>query len=205
MLAIFFLGFLLVIGLGVGAALWWSKFWGYGKVGTTICVLGVLFVLYAIPFGDHTIGEIRKNELCKEFGGIQINRVVENVDGFMWGPVRESPPYQTFGYSFYESDTKEGGIFRYTRRADGVVFEEKVGSSLAQYLVRGLPVEKLGDHHTIRKFEIVDRHTNEILASHGTVAYKGGWLGVFGTEACPSRFDRVKFIHSVLKPGKTKE
>ncbi len=206
MLSIFFLGYLVVIGLGVGVALWWSKFWGYGKAGTTTAVLGVIFVLYAIPFGDHTLGEIKKNQLCKEYGGTKIYKVIENVDGFMWGPSRQREPYQTYGYSFYESDTIEGGIFRYSRRTDGAVDEEKVTSLRSNFLVHLMPEEQIGKRHTLRRFVIIDRRTNEILASNGTVAYKGGWLGVIGSEVCPydpkRPFNHLEFIRNVLKPSK---
>ena len=204
-LFLFAVGYLLIILIGLIAALMWSGRRNYGFLKTAGVVLATLFVIYAVPFGDHTLGEIKKYQLCEEHGGTKIYQVVENVDGFMWlnsgGPGK---PYTTHGYSFHEAKTMSGEVLRYTMRADGTVDEQRVAGPQARYAVRQIPYEYIGKRHSVSKFVITDTKNDKILGSHGTVAYDGGWLG-YGSLNCSGnepRLDVIEFTHRVLIPAK---
>lgn len=205
-LVLFAIVYLAIILAGIVVALIWSRRRRYGLIKTTGVVLATLVIIYAVPFGDVTWGEVKKAQLCKEFGGTKIYQDVEDVDGFMWwesgGPGK---PYTTHGYAFLEASNLKGEIFRYTKGADGTVDEHRVESSQARYVVRQYPHEKLGGHHSISKFVIIDRKENKILASNAHVAFDQGWMG-FGSVVCPNeRFNHIDFIHQVLRPRKLKE
>ncbi|MGV3627076.1 MAG: hypothetical protein ACO1PN_05255 [Betaproteobacteria bacterium] len=206
-LFLFAISYLVIIFVGVTVALKWSRRCKLGFFETAGMVLATLFVIFAIPFGDHTLGEIKKHQLCKEYGGTKIYRVVENVDGFMWerSGGQGKPPYTTHGYAFYEASDLDGRIFRYTKRSTGTVDNQVVESLRAQYVVRAIRDESVGQKHVIRKFMITDANEKKVLATHGSVVFDGGWLG-FGSTACPNQpFDRIAFVNQVLKPGKSKE
>ncbi|MCW5576649.1 MAG: hypothetical protein KIT13_11190 [Burkholderiales bacterium] len=203
---LFIVGYLIIVLIGVIFALVWSIRHKLGFLKTMGMVLATLLVIYGIPFGDHTLGEIRKLQLCNEHGGTKIYQVVENVDGFMWIAGRQGKPYDTYGYSFFEAQTADEVIFRYIKNRDSVLDEQKVDSPQARYLARLAPLEKLGRHHSIRRFLIIDMSDNKILASHGTVAYEGGWLRIIGSTVCPhNKFDALSLVRSVLKPAKSKD
>ena len=197
----------IVIVVGVIAALVWSARHKYGAWQKAGVVLATLLVIYAVPFGDHTLGEIKKHQLCKELGSTKIYQVVENVEGFMWARSggQGNPPHTTYGYTFSEESDLNSRIYRYTKRPDGSVDSQIAKESQARYVARSAPYEDIGLHHSARKFTIVDVRDNKVLATHGLVAYHGGWLG-FGSVTCPhERFDAIAFLQQVLKPGKLKE
>lgn len=203
-LVLFAAVYLVVVLIGIVVALVWSMRRGFGFFKTAGVVLAALFLLYAIPFGDHTLGEIKKHQLCKEHGGTKIFQVVENVDGFTWETGRQMQPYETFGYAFVEVRTSQGAVFRYKKLADGSIEEERTELLQARYLARLTPYEDIGQHHSVAKFTIVDVRDNKVLATRGSVAYHGGWLG-FGSVTCPEeRTDPITFVQQVLKPGKSK-
>ena len=123
----------------------------------------------------------------------------------MWRTGQLMEPYKTYGYSFLEVQTEKEQIFSYIKNRTGGLEEQRVTSPQSRYFARLIPSEKLGEHHSIHKFVIMDMRNNEIIASQGTVAYRGGWLG-FGSVVCPEeRLDTVTFVQQVLKPGKSKE
>ena len=138
MLFVFAIGYLVIVLIGVVVALAWSIRRKLGLLKTIGVVLATLLVIYAIPFGDHTLGEIRKYQLCKEHGGTKIFQVVENVEGFMWAGVggQGNPPYTTYGYAFIEMIDSGGRINRYTRRSDGSIDNHIVNESQARYVAR---------------------------------------------------------------------
>lgn len=198
---LFAIVYLVIIVTGIAMALAWSERRKMGFFKATGVVLATLFVIYAIPFGDHTLGEIRKQQLCKEHGGVKVYQVAENVDGLMWRTGRIKKPYETFGYSFLEVQTEKDQIFRYEKNAEGFLEERRVDAPRARYFFRFLPEERLGAHHSLSKFVIVDLHQNKILASRGSVAYGGGWLGLLGSRSCPTQvFNAISFINTVLEP-----
>lgn len=196
---LFAIVYLAIILAGVTLAVIWSRRRKMGFFKATGVVLATLFVIYAIPFGDHTLGEIKKQQLCNEYGGGKIYQIAENVDGFLWKTGRESKNYDTFGYSFREVRTLKNEIYRYEKNQEGVFEERRVEVSRARYFVHRLPTENLGPHHYLSKFVIMDLRQNKILASYGSVSYHGGWLG-FGSRGCPAMvFDQISFIKTVLK------
>lgn len=201
-----FVNFYFVVVLtSIVVAINWSVGRGFGFFKTAGLVLATLFLLYAIPFGDHTLGEIRKHQLCREYGGVKIYVVIENVDGFMWAQSgrQGDPPHTTYGYTFFESSDMGDRIYRYTKQLDGSIDSQIVEKPRSRYVVRSTPYEKIGQQHSVRKFTIVDVHDNKILAAHGFVAFDGGWLG-FGRTICPEGpFDPVGFVQQVLKPAKS--
>jgi len=206
-LFLFAIVYLVILFVGVTVVMKWSHRRKLGFFKTAGMVLATLFVIYVIPFGDHTLGEIKKHQLCKEYGGTKIFQVVENVDGFMWerSGGQGKPPYTTHGYTFYEASDLDGRIFRYTKDSTGTVATQIAESLQARYVARAIRDESVGQKHVIRKFMIIDANEKKVLATHGSVAFKGGWLG-FGSTACPNQpFDRIAFINQVLKPGKSKE
>lgn len=206
MLFVFAIGYLVIVLIGVVVALMWSIRRKFGFLKTTGVVLATLLIIYAIPFGDHTLGEIKKYQLCREHGGTKIFKMVENVEGFMWARIGEQskPPYTTYGYNFYETSNPDGRVFRYTKRSDGSVDGQIVNESQARYVVRS-DRKEIGAH-TIRSFIIFDKQNNRPLAKHDTVAYRGGWLGL-GSVVCPYNanepFQAMNFLSRVLSPRKT--
>lgn len=199
---LFAIVYLVIIVTGIAMALAWSERRKMGFFKATGVVLVTLFVIYAIPFGDHTLGEIKKQQLCKELGGTKIDNIVENVDGLMWRTGRIKKPYETFGYSFLEVQTEKDEIFRYEKNPKGFLEERQVDLPRARYFFHLLPREKLGAHHSLTKFVIMDLHQNKILASRGSISYSGGWLG-FSSRNCPEGvFEATTFITTVLKLAK---
>lgn len=207
MLFVFAIGYLVIVLIGVIVALIWSIRRRLGFLKTAGVVLATLLVIYVIPFGDHTLGEIKKHQLCKEHGGTKIFQVVEGVEGFMWAGVggQGNPPHTTYGYPFTEAIDSSGRINRYTRRSDGSIENHIVNESQARYVAR-LELEKwFGPDHFVSKFTIVDVRDNKVLAAHAKVGYQGGWLG-FGSLNCPlDRFDELTLVQQVLKSGRFKE
>ena len=199
-LFLFAVGYLLIILIGLIAVLMWSGRRNYGFLKTAGVVLATLFVIYAVPFGDHTLGEIKKYQLCEEHGGTKIYQAVENVDGFMWAKIGQAGiPYSTHGFAFFETSNLSGEIFRYAKNPDGSVTEQKIDKSIARYLARSTGYEKIGQHHLIRKFEILDLLENKVIATHGLIAYDGGWLG-YGSVVCPAEpFDAITFVKKTLQ------
>jgi hypothetical protein len=203
MLAIFFVGYLAIAVAGLVFAFWWSKENMYGWIKTSAMVFSLQFVIYAIPFGGITIGVIKKNRLCKEYGGTKIFRVVENVDGFMRHSVRQGQvPYTTHGFAFYEVKTRKGEIYRYTRSPHGHVVEDKIEQVKSRYVAQQLADREFGEDHRLRVFAVLDTRNNEILGSYGRIEYRGS--GGVGSSVCPAGppFDYNGFIKSILRvPG----
>lgn len=201
-LFLFVIGYLFIVVICLIAALTWTGRRNYGILKTIGVVLITLFVLYAVPFGDHTLGEIKRHQLCKELGGTKIYQVVENVDGFMWerSGSQGNPPHSTYGYSFTEASDLDGRIYRYTRKSSDLIDSQMVEKSQARYVARGSPYENIGPRHLVRRFSIIDVTDSKVLAVHGLVAYRGGWLG-YGSVTCPQEiFDPITFVQQVLKP-----
>lgn len=213
-LFLFALGYLTIILVGVIWAITWSSRRGYGAAKTGAVVLGVLCIIYAIPFGDYTIGLIRFNRLCKEQAGTKIHQVVENVDGYLRdsgrGPQRPSQ-YTTNGYPFLEQIGFKGEIFRYTRRDDGSVVEEKIDHPRSKYVFRRIE-SAIGADITKNSSTIVEVSSNQVLASHTVLYYQGGWFSSFYggpglSRRCP-REDSIEsrdLVSAVLKPRDHKE
>jgi hypothetical protein len=200
-----YLGIVLVCML---VALGWARERKWGVRGKTGIVVGVLFVAYAIPFGDHTIGLIKFKRLCEEQAGERIYETVDGVDGILWSSGQQNKPYTTYGYSFYETQGKGGRVFRYVQREDGTVAEENHSSPKARFLIHRSPWSTISDHLEKTEFIVEELSSGKPLAIHTILSYSGGWLtrsleGIGGHgPSCPDRpFEPVRFIHTVLKPN----
>jgi hypothetical protein len=206
---------LLYVGLVVVCAfvaLAWARRRKIGVWGQAGAFFAVLFLAYAITFGDQIIGIIKFKRLCDEHAGVKIYQTVENVEGIVWGTGRLVQPYTTHGYSFYEVISQKEEIYRYVLGKNEEVKEEKADTPIAKYLVRRNKDVQIGKYYKKSDFVILERNTEKTIASYTTVHYAGGWLnrelrGVgIGGSLCPAEPRKfLDFIHSVLKPRLNRE
>ncbi len=181
---------------------WRKKIGAWGKVAW---VVGMFFVAYAIPFGDHTIGYIHFTRLCDTEAGTRIYRTVSGVEGLLT-PNADGQLAQTLGFRFVEQGNISATVARFEIRDDKIV-EIKNTQSISRYVLAHSRSKEMLWSIT-GQYVITDLNDGKPIAVHTTISYRGGWLvravlaGYGGTAAhCPKEvFSVVKFIISVLKP-----
>jgi hypothetical protein len=200
---------LFYLGITVACVLWALSWAGRRKCGVSrksAVVVLVLFIAYAIPFGDHTIGYVYFNRLCDSEAGARIYRTASGVEGLL-SPTADGQMARHLGYHFVEEGTDTNNVTRYEIRGDDIV-EHKNTSSVSRYILEHRHTDgKLGV--ATGKYVISDESTKEELAVYTNFSYRGGWLsrgllsGYGGISAsCPNQvFDFEKFIVAVLKPS----
>lgn len=134
----------------------------------------IIFVVWAIPYGDHTLGKIQFILLCSEDSGLRVFRTVINVEGFRSISGSANTPVQ-LGYKFFEKITSDGSIIRYEVGDKGQVTEKRKAIPRSRYLVGrketniSLQIIRIED-------VIVDLKNNERLAEFVQYGHRGGWL-----------------------------
>jgi hypothetical protein len=184
----------------------------------------VVFLAYAILFGDHTIGHVYFKNLCATESGTKIYRVVPKVDGFWWSAIGDGQIAIQYGYDFVE-----GGVYR--DKADRyIVSGLKINTlknvkSASRYVVYTKYVNVFGGEEIseskkagmfVKAEKIIeDTASRERLAVETSFVFRSGWLvraalsGAFSTVVarCPREpiKDFEKFIVTVLKPINAKD
>ena len=167
------------------------------------------FVVWAIPYGDHTVGKIYFNRLCNEEGGERIARTVEGVDGYMsvFGVPSRRP--EDRGYRFYEDTVdKKGMTTRAMVNPDGSFVIEKNVAPISRYIVKW---NRTSDNVQIERITttIEDRVSGETLARRTAFLHRGGWLmrsleamNAYGASCPPGPTDAgatISLIKKVLR------
>ena len=140
--------------------------------------LGVMFAIivavWAIPYGDHTLGKIQFILLCGEDSGLRVFRTAMNVEGFRSLSGSANTPIQ-LGYKFFEKITSDGSIIRYEVGDKGQITEQRKATPRSRYLVSR---KETSISMQIIRIEdvIVDLKTNERLAEFVQYGHRGGWL-----------------------------
>jgi hypothetical protein len=119
----------------VMAALGWAWHRKLSAWGVTGAILGVLFVTYAIPFGDHTIGLIKFKRVCEKESGTRIIRTVPGVEGLLSDDA-DGEMAQRLGYRFVEKGKNRSDVIRYEVVNDKIVKYEHVQSRSRYFLGR---------------------------------------------------------------------
>ena len=181
----------------------------------------VIAVFILIPTWDIIPGKIALNHYCKNEGGIKIYRSVGGVDGFLslgGGAYREY--LERYGYKYVEiarsvRDPRSGVIvkteyYRVALGKDGKPKEEKVDSPISRYAYREAP--RLGEGKMpfglVQNVDsILDRQTQELLATRTEIYWRGNWIQRYvspilgsGGHCDKDRFDYSKFYVETLRP-----
>lgn len=211
-----FLVFIAVmVYFGLGIVLMFVAYRRMVKRGRSLAVrLGVVlligFIVWAIPYGDHTLGKLEFESLCKKEGGEHITRTATDVEGFMWS-LFEQPAGnpRELGYQFVEGKVNQNGLTsRLSATPDSSYVMEKNVTPISRYVfnlsrtTENTQIERVTD-------TIVDRVTGEELAHRTEFLHRGGWLmrSLASMNAysvvCPSRpkheSETILFIKKVLK------
>jgi len=184
---------------------------GFGALGKSAAVLGVILVAWAIPLGDHTIGYTYFQRLCQREAGTQIYRTIEKVDG-LWWPFADAQTAVAHGYRFVEGGVDRNRVTRF-EVVDQKVREQVNVSAISRYVVYSLSREEIGLGISKQQSVVEDSKTSERLSVRTRFFYRGGWLisailsGYGGTAGvCPKGpFDYVNWIVTVLKPINAKD
>lgn len=175
--------FLILIGLliyfGLGIALMFVAYRWMAKRGRSwrariAVVLAIGFVLWAIPYGDHTLGKIEFRTLCEKDIGLRIYRKESNVEGYRSPSGTRNTPLEE-GYRFFEKMNPDGTVTRYTLQGDKRVIEERDVTPTSRYLVdrkRSVINAQITRSETF----VVDVTNNEKLAEYVSYAHHGGWF-----------------------------
>jgi hypothetical protein len=206
--------FLVLIGMliyfGLGILLTFVVYRRMAKQGRSWrvrvgAVLTVAFVVWAIPYGDHTLGKIEFKILCGKEAGLRIYRSVSDVEGYRSPWVSNDSP-KAHGYVFAEQINRDGTVTRYTLRSNGTVTEERGAKPVSRYVLDRRQIA-INSQITRSEYFIVDSKTNEKLAERVGFGHHGGWLprqlAAMHTyhAACPSEpFSMGRFLREVLMP-----
>lgn len=168
-------------------------------------VLAVAFVVWAIPYGDHTLGKIEFKILCEKEAGLRIYRTASDVEGFR-SPFASGNTPRQLGYRFVEEVHASGTIMRYTLQNDGRTVEERTSTPISRYVV-DQKASMIGIQISRSEISIVDLKTNGKLAEYVEFGHHGGWFArqlaaMHAYRAiCPAEpFSLSKLIRDVLKP-----
>lgn len=163
--------FLILIGLliyfGLGIALMFVAYrWMAGKGRSWRARIGVVLVIglvvWAIPYGDHTLGKIEFKMHCAREAGLRIFRVVSDVEGFR-SPFASGNTPRQLGYNFVEEMQSNGTITRHTLQSDGRIIKEAAPIPISRYVV-DLKSSMIGVQISRSQYFIIDLKTNEKLA-----------------------------------------
>lgn len=170
-----------------------------------ITVLLIGLVVWAIPYGDHTIGKIHFKILCEKEAGLRIYRTVSNVEGFR-SPFASGNTPRQLGYKFVEEMHSNGTTTRFTVLSDNRVIEEQLAAPTSRYIV-DRKTSKISTQVTRSEYSIIDGKINEKLAEYIQFGHHGGWLPrqlaamhAYRAVCPPEPFNLSKLILDVLKP-----
>lgn len=172
-------------------------------------VLTLVAVL--IPTADHVVGYWVFEGHCKEIGdGVKIVRTVENVEGFLdtsrtWS--NNVSEMRELGYRYVESQVAPAKYFTFSASAAGQGQKTEVASPKSRYVVSAnFPGERLKWAIHRSQVTIVDRESNEIIATKMGISYSGGWVtqflggGDYGHCGSGPELGMFEFIAMVLRP-----
>ncbi|TAK52260.1 MAG: hypothetical protein EPO27_01570 [Betaproteobacteria bacterium] len=173
-------------------------------------VTAVAIVLWAVPYGDHMLGKLEFNALCRNKSGLQVNRVVRDVEGFQGQALFASGDLlKEWGYKFSEVPLPNGLVIRYTLGENGEVSEERNVKATARYRI-SLTETNLDDQISRTEYSILDLTQDELLATYVTFGHSGGWFQrqLSAMHAyrnwCPKeQFSITAFMRNVLVPRKS--
>lgn len=206
-LFLFAVAYLALVLACIVVALVWSTRRKFGFFKTAGVVLATVFLLYAIPFGDHTVGYLYFRHLCDKEAGVKIQRTVPNVEGFWWWPIQDGEIALKYGYAFVEGgvDPQKGRRYEVL---DATIVEYKDTTIKSRYAFRSSGIANLSMGIQRGGDEIVDLRTGEKLAEELGFQFRGGWMlrkvlsGSGGSSGyCPTNVDYLKLITTVLKPS----
>jgi hypothetical protein len=182
---------------------------GLSHLAALSIVSGVALLAFLIPFGDHIIGRLYFEHLCSSAAGINIHRMVEKVDGFMWSGQADAPYNDPkTGYVFIEGAMRDGVVTRALVDPSGKVLMQRGVKPQSRYAVE-YHTASLAFHVSRGEYVVIERATGERLAQRLAFAHEGGWLfrlqaplGYRG-PSCPSApfSPRSDLISVVLKPA----
>ena len=167
--------------------------------------LGLAFVVWAIPYGDHMVGKFKFQKLCEVEAGLRIYKVANGVKGFRSSFAAKSTP-RDLGYQYVERINSNGSVDRYSVQSDGKVVEEKSVTPVSRYEF-SIVQSKLETQISRKSEAVVDLLNQEKLAEYIEYGHAGGWLyrQLAGMHAyrniCPAGgMSPALIIQSVLKP-----
>jgi hypothetical protein len=206
--------FLILIGLliyfGLGIALMFVAYRRMAKqkrswrtrIGV---VVAIGFVVWAIPYGDHTLGKIEFKMHCAREAGLRIYRTVSGVEGFR-SPFASGNTPRQLGYNFVEEMQSNGKITRHTLQNDGRTITEAVQIPISRYAV-DRKSSMIGVQISRGEYSIIDLKTNEKLAEYVQFGHLGGWFArqlaamhAYRSVCPPEAFSLSKLIRDVLRP-----
>lgn len=136
--------------------------------------LGLAFVVWAIPYGDHTFGKYKFQRMCTQEAGTRIYKIANQVKGVRSPYGAENTPSE-YGYQFWERDNSDGTVDRFSLLDGGTVKSEKRVASISRYRVIQSRY-RAGRQFTRTRTTVVDTESNEILAEKVEIGHAGGWL-----------------------------
>jgi hypothetical protein len=145
------------------------------SLSARVAVVSVIaFIVWVIPYGDHTWGKIHFKWLCGQDAGVRVFRTAMDVEGFRSLSGSANTPLQ-LGYKFFEKINSDGTITRYEVQDNGQVAERRAVIPLSRYLINR---KEMNLSVQIIRIEdvIVDLKTNERLAESVEYGHRGGWL-----------------------------
>jgi len=181
--------------------------WGaYKLVRRTPTIWGKALVVIAailIPTADAVYGHYKLKEMCTAEGGLQIYRVVENVEGFDAPSFRPDDEWiLKYGYRVVEGVELGGKRSRLSLGYDGKTTREMGITPVAEYVYE---MEK-GDSHDIfdrSGTHIRVRSTGEILSREVSINYAGGWFerfinGIYAARGAAGTCGPTVSIHELI-------
>ena len=119
------LGVLLVVGLYLFVA--------YKVVNSAQTRKGrwlLVALMTLIPTADAIVGRLYLHHLCSTEGGLKVNRVVNDVDGFITDSAATDEWIKGHGYQFTEGNPVNGLVRRFSWRNGSVVREDALRNEM---------------------------------------------------------------------------
>ena len=174
-----------MIGLGVIGGLvlyifvcWMIVRWVRGRLdpGTKKILATVILSAFFLvaPIADDLIGLWSFKQVCAQDAGVRIYGKPVAVEGFL----TNLPPdgwIERYGYHYIDYEPLPGKIVRKTGNKSGVIVDEPVSQSKAQYAVRYSVANRPGHVRSV-KYVIATLPSGEVLATQTALSYSGGWI-----------------------------
>lgn len=179
------------------------------SIKTTRWRLLAVIAVILVPTADAIVGRLYLRHLCATEGGLKVNRVVENVEGFLIEGATDGHLVKAYGYRFVEGRRAGSSNVDRFELVDGglKIFTNVPPKSMFR---RRLIVE---DQRALfpRVRDMVEAiQSGEILAENTQISFSGGWaerfLGKFadagpGSVAwCDVPMEYHRAIVASLKP-----
>jgi len=136
-------------------------------------LLVLVFVL--IPTADAVYGRIKLRQMCEAEGGLNINRVVGRVEGFLIDQGASDIWIKNNGYLYNEGGERpDQRVNRYVLRDGAIALEWNV-PSLARYEVRFVSPSKR-EQFERDEYLVRDRKNDDVLGKYVQIGFRGGWV-----------------------------